>query len=161
MPGDDRLGGLVVVLDPEGRVLLHQFVQGDGELLLIGRRLGLDRQADDRLIKIDRFEKNGVRLIADRIARRDLLEPHDGDDVAGARLFHPLPFVCMHLQKPGDLLLLPAARIVEFVPRMEASRIDPEIGQFPPLILHDLEGQGRQGLLVAARPGLLLLRQRD
>ncbi len=130
------------------------------EFLLIGGRLGLDRQADDRLIKIDRFQKDGVRLIADRIARRDLLESHDGDDVAGARLFHPLPFVCMHFQKAGDLLFLPPARVVEFIPRMEAPRIDPEIGQFSPLVLHDLEGQGRQGLLVAARPDLLLLRHR-
>ena len=155
--GNDRLGGLIIVLDPQCGVFLHQFTQGDGQFLLVGRRLGLDRQRDDRFIEFDRFEEDGMGFITDRIARRDILESHDGDDVSGACLFHAFPLIGVHFQQPGDLFFLPAACIVKLVPRVEPPRIDPEIGELPPFILHDLEGQGGQRLPVAARPDLLLL----
>ena len=151
----DRLGGLVVVLDPQGRILLHELVQRQGQLLLIGGRLGLDRQADDRLVKIDRLQQDGVLLVAEGIARGDLLEPHRGDDLPGACLLHALALVRVHLQKAGDLFPLPLGGIVKLVPRVDAPRIDAQIRQLPPFILHDLEGQSRQRLLVAARADLL------
>ena len=158
-PGNDRLGRFLLILDPERRVLLHELVQGDGELFLVYRGLGLDRQADDRFIKLYRFEEDGMCLIADRIPRRNLLEPHHRDDVACARLLHTLPLVCMHFQEPGDLLFLSPAGVVEFVASVDPSRIDPDIGQLPSLILHDLEGERRQRRPVAALSDLLLLRQ--
>src|SRR5205085_1740952 len=42
--GDDHLTGLQVGLDVEGRILGPELLKTDAELLLIGLRLGLDRQ---------------------------------------------------------------------------------------------------------------------
>ena len=58
--GDDRLAGLRVGLDAEGRVFLGQALQGDGHLVLVGLRLGLDLDLDDRLGEGDRLEDHRV-----------------------------------------------------------------------------------------------------
>ena len=47
--GDQRLADLLVGVDAERRVLLGEPLEGDGELVLVGLRLGLDRDLDDRL----------------------------------------------------------------------------------------------------------------
>ena len=59
--GDLGLAGLLVGLDLEGRVLLGQAAEGDRHLLLVGLRLGLDGDLDDRLGELDRLELDRAR----------------------------------------------------------------------------------------------------
>ena len=58
--GDLGLAGLLVGLDAERRVLLGQAAQRDRHLLLVGLRLGLDGDLDDRLGEVDVLELIGA-----------------------------------------------------------------------------------------------------
>ena len=58
--GDERLARLRVGLDAEGRVLLGQSLEGDGQLVLVGLGLGLDLDLDDRLGEGHRLEDDRV-----------------------------------------------------------------------------------------------------
>ena len=55
-PVDQRLAGLLVGLDLEGRVLLGEAREARRELLLVGLGLGLDRHRDHRLRELDLLE---------------------------------------------------------------------------------------------------------
>ena len=57
--GDERLAGLLVGADAEGRVLVRQAAEGLGQLLLVLLGLGLDREPDDRLGKVMRSRITG------------------------------------------------------------------------------------------------------
>src|SRR5262249_48898361 len=57
---DDRLGGLLIRVDAEGRILRHQLAETGAELFLIRLRLRLDRERDDGLREIHRFEDDRV-----------------------------------------------------------------------------------------------------
>ena len=83
--GDEGLPGLFVGLDAEGGVLLGQALQGHGKLVLVGLRLGLDGDLDDRLGKDHRLEDDRVARVGQRVAGEGVLEPHGGGDVAGVR----------------------------------------------------------------------------
>jgi len=60
--GDDRLAGLLVGADAEGRVLLRQPLERRAELVLVALRLGLDRNRDDRLRERHRLEPDRAGL---------------------------------------------------------------------------------------------------
>src|SRR2546428_3636510 len=62
--GDDQLGGLLIGLHAEGRILGHQLLKADAELFLIGLGLRLDRERDDRLREVHRLEDDRMLLVA-------------------------------------------------------------------------------------------------
>ena len=72
--GDERLAGLLVVVDAERRILLGEPLEGDAELVLVGLRLGLDGDLDDRLGEGHRLEDDRVLRIGQRVARVGLLQ---------------------------------------------------------------------------------------
>src|SRR4051794_14150974 len=110
-PGDQRLAGLRVGVDPERRVLLGQALQGDPELVLVGLRLGLDLDLDDGLGERDRLEQDRVVGIGQRVARGRVLEPDGRRDVARVDLFDLLAVVGVHLEDAADPLLLALCRV--------------------------------------------------
>ncbi len=59
--GDDRLTGLRVRADAEGRVLLGELGERVAELVLLGLGLRLDRDVDDRIREDHRLEQHRVR----------------------------------------------------------------------------------------------------
>ncbi len=82
MPAMIDLAGLHVGLHVESRILGHQLLQADAELLLVGLGLRLDRQRDDRLREIHRLEHDRVLLVAQRVAGGHALQADRGRDVA-------------------------------------------------------------------------------
>ena len=70
--GDDDLTGLLVGLHVERRVFGHQLLKADAELFLVGLRLRLDRERDDRLREVHRLEDDRAasRRTACRRSRR-------------------------------------------------------------------------------------------
>ena len=66
-PGDPGLARLLVRVDAEGRVLLGEALEGDAELVLVGLRLRLDRDLDDRLREGHRLEDD--RMVGVEIGR--------------------------------------------------------------------------------------------
>ena len=103
---DDRLAGLVVDVDAEGRVLAHEPVEGLGELVVVGPLGRLDRQVDDRLGGVDALERE-VRALGAVGVAGGALEAHDGDDVAGAGRVDVFLLVGVDAEDAADPGLLP------------------------------------------------------
>ncbi len=59
-PGDDRLVRLLVRVDAERRVFLHELRERHAHLFLVGLRLRLDRERDDGLGELHRLEDDDV-----------------------------------------------------------------------------------------------------
>ena len=103
--GDAGLARLLVGADAEGRVLLGQALEGDRHLVLVGLRLRLDGELDDRLGEGDRLEDDRLVLGGQRVAGGRVLQPDRGGDVAGADLVDLLAVVGVHLEDAADPLL--------------------------------------------------------
>ena len=97
-------------LDPERRVLLGEALEGDRELVLVGLRLGLDLDLDDRLREGHRFEDDRMLRVGEGVARERVLEPDRGGDVAGEDLLDLLAVVGVHLEDAPDPLALALRR---------------------------------------------------
>ena len=102
---DHGLARLLIGRDAESRILLDETAQRLAELLLIGLRLRLDRELDNRIREVHLLEDHRVVRLAQRVAGGDALEAGQGDDVAGAGFLHVLTVVGMHQQHPADALL--------------------------------------------------------
>src|SRR5690606_22772729 len=72
-PGDDRLTGPLVRVDPEGRILLGELAETVGQLVLVRLRLRLDRDLDHRLGEAHGLQNDWIVRIAERIARLRVL----------------------------------------------------------------------------------------
>ena len=86
-------------------------LRGRAQLVLVGLRLRLDGDRDDRRREADGFEDDRVVGVADRVAGRGVLQAHDGDDVARVRRLDVLAVVGVHLQDPTDALLAVLRRV--------------------------------------------------
>ena len=106
---DEGLARLRVGLDAEGRVLLGEALERDGQLVLVGLRLGLDLDLDDRLREGHRLEDHGMLGIGERVTGEGVLEADRGGDVAGVDLLDLLAMVGVHLDDAADALLLALA----------------------------------------------------
>src|SRR5712691_2622850 len=158
---DDDLAGLPIGLHAEGRILGHQLLEADAELLLVDLGLRLDRERDDRLGEVHRLEDDRVVLVAERVARGDALHADGRGDVAGVHLFDVLALVRVHLQETADALGALLGRVVDAVAGRQHARVDAEEGELADeRVGHDLERQRRKRRLVGCRAlneGLFLL----
>ena len=121
-------------------------------LLLVGLRLRLDGELDDRIGEVHLLEDHRVVRIAQRVAGGDALEAGQGDDVAGARFLHVLAVVGVHQQHAADALLAVLGAVQHAGRRFEHARIDAREGErADERVGHDLEGQRRERRVVARR----------
>ncbi len=102
--GDDDLAGLLVGLHVERRIFRHQLLKTDAELLLVGLRLGLDRERDDRLREVHRLEHDRLLLVAQRVAGGNALQADGRRDVTRVHFLDFLALVRVHLQQTADSL---------------------------------------------------------
>ncbi len=109
--GDDDLARLLVGADAERRVFRHQLRHAGAELLLVGLRLRLDRQRDDRLGEVHRLEEHGLLFVAQRVAGGHRLEADGRGDVAGVDFLDLFALVRVHLQQTADPLGAALGRI--------------------------------------------------
>ena len=152
-PGDDRLAGLLVGLDPEGRVLLGQREQGLGQFVLVGLGLRLHGHVDHRLGEGQRLQDDLVVGVAQGVAGGGLLEAHGGHDVPGVGGVEVLAGVGVHLEDPADPLLAVLGRVDHARALGQGARVDPQVGELADVgVGHDLEGQGRERGLVVGGP---------
>ena len=97
-------------------------LQRAAELLLVGLRLRLDGDRDDRLRELHALEHDRLVLVAERVARGGVAEADRGGDVAGVDLLDLLALVGVHLEEPADALLLPLDRVVDVRAGLHARR---------------------------------------
>ena len=147
MPAMRVSDGLRVGLDPEGRVLLGQALQGERELVLVGLRLRLDLDLDDRLGEGHRLEDDRVVRVGQGVAGEGVLEADRGGDVAGVDDVDLLAVVGVHLEDAADPLALVLDRVVDVRAGLERARVDPEEGELADeRVGGDLEGEGAERL---------------
>ena len=156
--GDDGLARLLVGVDLEGRVLLGELLQADGQLVLLSLGLGLDGDVDNRIREVHGLEDDGMVLIAKRLAGGGVLQADDGNDVACLAVVDVDLLGCVHLEQAADALALAADGVIRVGAGIQATGVDADVGELADeRIGHDLERQsGERGLLVGlARLGLL------
>ena len=142
---DDRLPGLVVGVDLEGRVFVRQRAQGLAQLVLVVLRLRLDRDRDHGLGEDHALEHDRVLALAERVARGGLLETEAGDDVARVRDLDVEAVVRVHAQDAADALLAVLGGVVDLGALLELARVDAEVGELAVGVGDDLERERREG----------------
>ena len=151
--GDDDLARLLVGLDAERRIFLHQLLEADAELFLVALGLGLDGQRDDRLGEVHRLEHDRLVFIAQRVARDHALQAHSRRDVPGVDLLDFLTLVGVHLQEAADALGAALGRVEHARPGREHARVDAEERELTDeRVGHDLERQRAERRVVGRRP---------
>ena len=137
------------LLDPEGRVLLGQLLDRDAELLLVALGLRLDRRRDHRRRERHRLQHDRVLRVAERVTGRGLLQPGDGDDLAGAARSQLLTLVRVHLVDLADPLLAVLGRVEDLAAVLEHAGVDADEGQLAEVrVGRDLERQRGERLVV-------------
>ena len=126
--------------DAERRVLGGELGQRDAELLLVGLRLRLDRDLDDRIGEFHLLEDHLLVQIAQRVAGAGVLEAGQRDDVAGEGLFDVLAVVGVHQQHAADALAPVLGRVDDRGAGLDLAGIDAAEGdRADERIVHDLE----------------------
>jgi len=116
---------------------------------LVGLGLRLDRDGDDRLGELHALQDDRMGRITERVAGADVLETGQGDDVAGIGLLDVLAVVRMHQEHAADALLLVAGRVDDALAGFDLAGIDAAEGdRADEGVVHDLEGEHREGILV-------------
>ena len=141
--------GLLVGVDPEGRVLVGERAERLAQLVLVGLRLGLDRDRDDGLGEDHLLEDDRRRALAERVTGRGLLETEAGDDVARVRDFDVLALVRVHAQDAPDALLAVLGGVVDLRTLLELARVDAEVGELAVGVGDDLERERGERLVLA------------
>ena len=88
-----------------------------------------------------------------------MLEPDHRHDVPRERGLLVLPVVGVHLEDPADPFLAVLRGVLDVGPGPDHPRVDADVGEATHVrVAHDLEGEGREGLLVAGLPDHFLAR---
>src|SRR4051794_3170668 len=154
--GDLGLAGLLVRLDLERRVLLGETAERDRHLLLVGLRLGLDGDLDDRVGEVDHLELDRGVGRGQRVAGHDLLDADARGDVAGVHARDLLAVVRVHHQDAADALGAARVDVEDARAGLELAGVDAEVGELADeRVGGDLEGQGGERRVVVGGPGLL------
>ncbi|OIQ66449.1 hypothetical protein GALL_519790 [mine drainage metagenome] len=143
-PLEDGLTGFLIGRHPERRIFRGKLRQGDAELLLVGLRLRLDRDFDDRLGEFHLLQDHRLARIAQRVTGARFLEARQRDDVAGIGFLDVFAVVGVHQQHAADALFLVAGRINDAGAARQDSGIDAAEGDGADKgIVHDLEREQR------------------
>ena len=148
-PGNNRLAGVRIGVHFKSGIFLRQLGQRVPQFFLVGLGLGFDGHGDDGGGEIHSLQNDGGVLIANRVARRNVLQSHGRSDITRVNLGDLFPLIGMHLQQARNTLIPVAARIVNRVTLLEVPGINPQEGQLPHEgVRHDLENQRRERLSV-------------
>ena len=141
----------LVLAEPEGRVLAHEAVEGLAELVGVGPLGRGDRKVDDRLGGVDALERVIDGLVAIGVAG-GRLDPHDGDDVAGAGGVDVFLLVGVDPEDSADPALLALAGVVIKLALADRPLIDPHISDLAERLLDELEGHRHHRRVGGRRP---------
>src|SRR5947209_1945553 len=151
--GDDRLAGLLVGPDLEGRVLLGEPLDRGAQLLLVTLGLRLDGHVDHRRREGHRLEHDRLVLRGQRVAGGGVLQAHHRDDLAGHRERALLALVRVHLVDLADPLAAALDGVQHGAAGLHGARVDADVGELAEvLVRHDLEGQRRERRLGVGIP---------
>ena len=132
-------------------IFLRQLRQRHAHLFLIGLGLRLDRNRNHRHRKHDRLQRDRMLFVADGVARTDVSEADHGADVSGQNFLDVFALIGVHLEQAANALMLLRARVQHRLARVQLSRVHTDKRQLTDIrVGHDLEGQGRERLVVVS-----------
>src|SRR5581483_11522984 len=138
--GDDRLAGFMIGRNIERRIFLGQTTQRHAQLVLIGARLRLNRDANNGSGKFDRFQNYRLVFVADGVAGRHLLHAADGDDFASAGDLNIFALVRVHAHQAADALFVVLRGVVRVGTRLDRAAVNPHERKLAEvLVSHNLE----------------------
>jgi hypothetical protein len=144
-PLEDRLAGLLVDLDVEGRVLGNHLAKSSAELLAHGLVFCADRKRNHWVGEDHRLQGGRVLLVGERVTGAHVLEANHGHDVTGLRRIHDGSVVGVHLDHAADALVLAGERVDQGVALIDRARVDAGEGQRTKTVFHDLERKRTHG----------------
>ncbi len=147
--GDDRLPRLLVGEGAERGVLVGELLQRAAELVEIGLGLGLDGDRDDRIGELHLLQEDGVLVVAERVAGAGVAQAHGRVDVARVADVDLLALVGVHAQDAPEALALAARGVEDAAAALGGARVDAEEGEVAERVVHHLEGERGERLLVA------------
>jgi hypothetical protein len=120
---------------------------------LVGLRLRLDRERDDRFREVHRLENDRLLVVANRVARGHGLQADGRGDVARVHFLDLFPLVRVHLEQTAD----PFGLLLRRVENCHAGRHDARVHADERELTdegvgHDLECQRRKRRVVFRRP---------
>ncbi len=119
---DDRLSAVRIGVHAERRIFLRQSRQSQAHLFLVALRLRLDRNRNHRSRELNRLEQYRMAFVANRVARRDVLQSDAGADVARINLADLFALVGVHLQQASNALGAALADDVHAVAGLQDAR---------------------------------------
>ena len=119
---DDGLSAVGIGVNFKRGIFLRQAPQRHAHFFLIGFRLGLNRNRNHGHRKRNIFERDGMLLIADRVARADALQSNGGANVARENFADLFALVGVHLQQPPNALTSAPARVQHGVSGLQSAR---------------------------------------
>ena len=145
MPGDEGLARLLIGLHLEGWILVGELGEGQAHLLLIGLGLRLHGHLDHRIREGHGLEGDRVLLVTQRVTGGNVLEAHEGVDVAGLGCVYRVLLVSVHLEDLADAFLLALRGIEHVVARLDGAGIDAHEHELAiERVRRDLEHKGRE-----------------
>ena len=158
---DDDLTRLGVRVNAERRILLGELLEGDAHLLLIVLRRGFHRNGDNGIRELHRLKDDRVVLVAERIARRRVLQADCRRDITAVDDVDLLAVVRVHLENAANALLAVLRRIVDIRAGVQRAGVNTEERELSnERIRHDLKRERRERCTVRCRTVVLFARVR-
>src|SRR5579864_1917649 len=150
--GDQRLPGVRLRRNAEGRILLREPLHGHAQLVLVRFRFRLDGYGNNRGGKIDGFENDLFLFVAEGVAGRYALQAHTRANVPSVHSVNFFALVGMHLEQAADTLAGALSRVVDIAAGLQHAGIDADVGNVSDEgIGHDFESQrGKRGIVRSA-----------
>ena len=151
---DDGLPTVRIGVNFEGWVFLGKTPQRHAHLFLIGLGLGLDRNRNDGNRKRNRFQRDGMGFVANRVARADVLQTNRGADIARQNLVDVFALVGVHLEQAANALGASTSGAKHRIAGLNLAGINANEGQLADKrISHDLESQRGKRLFIVPDDG--------
>src|SRR4029077_6837191 len=108
---NDGLSAIGVGVNLEGGIFLGQLGKGHTHFFLVGLGLGLNRDRNHGNRERNRLESDGMFLVANRVAGRNVLQTNRRTNIACQNLVDVFALVGMHLEQPPNTLTTSAASV--------------------------------------------------
>ena len=143
--GDNRLTCLLICISSESRVFLCQLHESDCHLLLTCFCLGLDSDLDNGIREFHRLKHDGMLVVAERVARADILQTYCRCNIACLNLRNFLSVVSVHFKDTTHSLTLGFCRVVYCRTGLNLAGVNTEESQLTHEgVSHNLERESRE-----------------
>ena len=126
LTADEELLGLLVAVEPDGRIFFDDAGHGDAELVLVAARFRLDREGDRRLRVVDVLDGDLMILGGDGVAGGGVLQLRHRTDVAALQLGHGNLLLALQELQLADALFVVARGVPVAGVGLERAGVDAE-----------------------------------